>query len=156
MSASGGPPDGTRIVHHGMDKLLIQQNTIPDGQTASPVRERFQRSQPLRRFLFHLICIFRRGGPFIKGHSNITGVIVLLDRGYGMSQSVLAKSAADIFEKLKAILRSLSHRSKSLRCLQVFDEQQWLTVSGYDCRVVRKEKTTRRGGKTKACRIHID
>ena len=49
MGASGGPPDRTRIVHHGTDELLIQQNTIPDGKTASPVQERSQRSQSLCR-----------------------------------------------------------------------------------------------------------
>jgi hypothetical protein len=37
MGASGGPSNGTRIVHHGMDELLIQQNTIPVGKTTSPV-----------------------------------------------------------------------------------------------------------------------
>jgi len=37
VGASGGPPDGTRIVHHGTDELLLQQNTIPDGETAFPV-----------------------------------------------------------------------------------------------------------------------
>jgi hypothetical protein len=30
MGASGRPPDGTRIFHHGKDELLIQQNTISD------------------------------------------------------------------------------------------------------------------------------
>jgi hypothetical protein len=37
MGASGGPPDGTRVVHHGKDELLTQQNTIPAGENASPV-----------------------------------------------------------------------------------------------------------------------
>jgi len=37
MGASGGPPDGTRVVHHRTDELLIQQNSILDGQSASPV-----------------------------------------------------------------------------------------------------------------------
>jgi hypothetical protein len=36
MGASGRPPDGTRVVYHGMDDLLIEQNSIPDGKTASP------------------------------------------------------------------------------------------------------------------------
>ena len=40
MGASGGPPSGTRIVHHGKDELLVQQNTIPDGETASHIQER--------------------------------------------------------------------------------------------------------------------
>jgi hypothetical protein len=55
MGASGRPPDGTRIVHHGTDGLLIQQNTIPDGKTASPFREMSQHSQSICRFLSHLI-----------------------------------------------------------------------------------------------------
>jgi hypothetical protein len=29
MGASGGPPNGARVVHHRTDELLIQQNTIP-------------------------------------------------------------------------------------------------------------------------------
>jgi hypothetical protein len=37
IGARGGPPGGTREVHHGPDELLIQQNTIPDGETASSV-----------------------------------------------------------------------------------------------------------------------
>ena len=40
MGASGGPPNGARIVHHRTDELLIQQNTIPDGEAASPVQVR--------------------------------------------------------------------------------------------------------------------
>jgi hypothetical protein len=31
MSASGGPPDGGRVVHHWTEELLKQQNTISDG-----------------------------------------------------------------------------------------------------------------------------
>jgi hypothetical protein len=49
--ASGGPPNGTRVVHHGTDELLIQQNTIPDGETTSPIQEKSQRPQSLCRFL---------------------------------------------------------------------------------------------------------
>ena len=45
MGASGGPPNGTRIVCHGTDELLIQQSTISDGETTSAIQERSQRSQ---------------------------------------------------------------------------------------------------------------
>jgi hypothetical protein len=37
LGSNGGPPDGARAVHHGMDELLVQQNSIPDGETTSPV-----------------------------------------------------------------------------------------------------------------------
>ena len=60
MGTSGGPSNGTRIVHHGTDELLIQQNTIPDGKTAS-IQEGAQRCQPLRHSLSHLIDIYRSG-----------------------------------------------------------------------------------------------
>jgi hypothetical protein len=30
IGASGGTPNGTGIIHHVRDELLIQQNTIPD------------------------------------------------------------------------------------------------------------------------------
>jgi hypothetical protein len=44
MGAIGGPPEGVSVVHYGTDELLIQQNTIPDGEAASPVYERSQLS----------------------------------------------------------------------------------------------------------------
>jgi hypothetical protein len=31
MGVSGRPPYGTHVVHHWMDELLIQQDSIPDG-----------------------------------------------------------------------------------------------------------------------------
>ena len=40
MGACGGPLNGARIVHHRTDEVLMQQNTIPDRETAYPVDER--------------------------------------------------------------------------------------------------------------------
>jgi hypothetical protein len=37
VAANCAPPDGTRTVHHWADELLIQQNSVPDGEAASPV-----------------------------------------------------------------------------------------------------------------------
>jgi hypothetical protein len=37
MGASIWSPNGTRVVHHGTDELLIQQNTIHDEEIALPV-----------------------------------------------------------------------------------------------------------------------
>jgi hypothetical protein len=37
MGAGSGRSDGARVVHDGTDELLIQQNTISDGKTASPI-----------------------------------------------------------------------------------------------------------------------
>ena len=73
MGASDEPPNGTRIVHHEADELLIQHNIISDGETASPVQERFQHSQSLCRFLSHLTSMFQRDEPFIKGHPQDNG-----------------------------------------------------------------------------------
>jgi hypothetical protein len=52
----------------GLDELLIQQNTIPDGETVSPVQERPRCTQSLSRILSHLLDMFRPGEPFIKGY----------------------------------------------------------------------------------------
>jgi hypothetical protein len=79
MGASGGSQNGTCIVHHGTDEMLIQQNTIPDGETASPVQERPQYTQSLGRFLSHLLDMFRPSELFIKGYPKITGFIDPLD-----------------------------------------------------------------------------
>jgi hypothetical protein len=71
MGASGGPPDGTHVVLHWTDELLVQQNTITDGQTTSPVCESSQDSQTMCGFLSHLINMSRPGEPFIKGYPKI-------------------------------------------------------------------------------------
>jgi hypothetical protein len=51
VAVSGAPPDGARTVHHWADELLIQQNSISDGEAASPVKERAKHTQSLRGFL---------------------------------------------------------------------------------------------------------
>jgi len=79
IGVCGYPPNGTRIVHHGTDELLIQKNTIPDGETAPPVKERSKRYQSLCRFLPHLVDMLRTVEPFIKGNSKITGDVDPLD-----------------------------------------------------------------------------
>jgi len=55
MGASGGPPDWACIIHHRVEDLLVQQNTIPDGQNTPPVQVRSQHYQTLYHFLSHLI-----------------------------------------------------------------------------------------------------
>lgn len=37
LGENGGPPDRARVVHHGTDKLIVQQNSILGGKTISPV-----------------------------------------------------------------------------------------------------------------------
>lgn len=37
MGATDGSPGRACVVHHRMDELLVQQNSITDGQTTSPV-----------------------------------------------------------------------------------------------------------------------
>ena len=37
VGVSGGLPDGACVVRHRIDELLVQHNTIPDGETTSPV-----------------------------------------------------------------------------------------------------------------------
>jgi hypothetical protein len=37
MGVSGGLPGRAGVVHHTMDELLVQQNTIPDEETITSV-----------------------------------------------------------------------------------------------------------------------
>ena len=114
---------GTRIVHHGTDELLIKQNTIPDGETASPVQERSKRSQSLCRFLPHLVDMLRPVEPFIKGNSKISDDVDPLDwlseelycSGVLDTPTSLVEKHRELFETLMAILHALNHRSRSLR-----------------------------------------
>jgi hypothetical protein len=48
VAAGSSPPNGARIVHHGPYELLIQQNSVPDGQTSSPAKERAKQTQENR------------------------------------------------------------------------------------------------------------
>jgi hypothetical protein len=51
VAARGAPPDGESIVHDWADELLLQQNSVCDGQTTSRVRERAERSPSLGGFV---------------------------------------------------------------------------------------------------------
>jgi hypothetical protein len=51
VAASCAPPNGSRIVHHWEDELLIQLNSIPDGEAASPVWKTAKHTQLLGGFL---------------------------------------------------------------------------------------------------------
>jgi hypothetical protein len=39
MAAGSGLPRGARIIHRGADELLIQQNSVPDGEITLPIQE---------------------------------------------------------------------------------------------------------------------
>jgi hypothetical protein len=54
MGVSGIPPERVRVVHHWTDELLINQDSVPDGQTARLLWEKTQQSQFLISFL-HLV-----------------------------------------------------------------------------------------------------
>jgi hypothetical protein len=44
-AAGTGQPDRTRVIHHRTDKLLVEQQTVSDGQAASPVKQWAKHSQ---------------------------------------------------------------------------------------------------------------
>jgi hypothetical protein len=67
MVANGGPPEGARVVYQRTDEVLVQQNTIPEGETTS------QHSQSLYHFPPHLIDVRRPGKPRSKVHPQDKG-----------------------------------------------------------------------------------
>jgi len=56
----------SRIIHHGEDELLIQRDSVPDGQTTSSVQDGTQHTHPLSSFLPDLIDVGRPGEPCIS------------------------------------------------------------------------------------------
>ena len=79
MGAGSGPPDGTRIIHHGAEELLVEQDPVPQGQITLPVQERTKHTHPLSSFLSHLIDVRRPGESWIQGHPQITSCFDTFD-----------------------------------------------------------------------------
>jgi len=65
MGAGSGPPRGTRIIHHGADELLIELDSVPDGEIILPIQEGTQHAHPLSSFLSNLFDVRRPGESFI-------------------------------------------------------------------------------------------
>jgi hypothetical protein len=57
MGAGSGPPRGIRIVNHGADELLIQQDSVPDGEITLPIQEGTHHTHQLSSFLADLIDV---------------------------------------------------------------------------------------------------
>jgi len=148
MGVCGYPPNGTRIDHHRTDELLIQQNTILDGEIASPLQERSKRSQSLCRFLPYLVDMLRPVEPFIKGNSKITEDVDPLD---WLPEELYCSGVLDtpngLGEKHSGALRVIDGDSPLTQppfeaaeiSLQLFDEERWLKRRGYVGRTVRIE-----------------
>jgi hypothetical protein len=64
MGAGSGPSRGTRVIHHGADELLIQQNSIPVREITLPIQEGTKHAHPLSSFLSNLIDTTRPGESF--------------------------------------------------------------------------------------------
>ena len=154
MGASSGPPDWACIIHHRMEDLLVQQNTIPDGQNTPPVQVRSQHYQTLYHFLSPLISMSWPGKPCIKGNPKITGGIDPVDwppEGLSCSgfQDVLT-GLSKIHWWPSSILSAttLGHWDISPGIWwAVLADRTWLWWS---CRLCRD--TVRCGRKAKACR----
>jgi len=65
MGAGSGPPRGARVIHHGADELLMEQNSVPDGEITLPIQEETQHTHPLSSCLSDLIDVRRPGKSFI-------------------------------------------------------------------------------------------
>ena len=51
------PPDGTSIIHHGMDELPIEQNTFTFRNAIPPVEDTNQHPQPLEGSFPNLVVM---------------------------------------------------------------------------------------------------
>ena len=75
VCAGSGTPGGARIIHQGADELLVEQNSVPDGEITPPVQERTQQAHPLSSSPAHLSDLRRPGKLFVQGHPQITNGI---------------------------------------------------------------------------------
>ena len=75
LDSCSEPSDGASIVDHGTNELLIEQNTVPDGQAVPSVQETVQHPQPLEGLLSYLVVVGRPSQPHIKGHTQIASSI---------------------------------------------------------------------------------
>jgi len=65
MGAGSGPPRGERVTQLGADELLIQQDSLSDGEITLPIQEGNQGTYLLSSFLSDLIDVRRGGESFI-------------------------------------------------------------------------------------------
>jgi hypothetical protein len=60
VAASSVPPDGTCMIYHRTDELLVEQHTVSDRQSASHVKKRAKHAHSLSCFSSCLIGVYRR------------------------------------------------------------------------------------------------
>jgi hypothetical protein len=77
--------DRTCVTHHRTEELLVEQETVSDGQADSPVNEGAKHAQSLSRLLSYLVDMRRPGKPSIKGHPKIP---CCLDPLYWLSEKL--------------------------------------------------------------------
>jgi hypothetical protein len=65
MGAGNGPPGGARVVHHGADELLVQQDSAPDGELTPSVQDWTQHAHPLSISPADLFDVRRPGESFV-------------------------------------------------------------------------------------------
>jgi len=55
MRVGSGTPHGARVIHQGVDELLMQQDSVPDREITLPIQEGTQHTYPLSSSLPGLI-----------------------------------------------------------------------------------------------------
>jgi hypothetical protein len=68
LGAGSGPPDGARVVHHGVNELLVRQDSVPGEEFTPPVQEGIHQTHPLGSSPADLIDERRPGESFVWGH----------------------------------------------------------------------------------------
>jgi hypothetical protein len=146
MAAGTGPPDGTCIIHHRTDELLVKKHIISDGQATSPVKERTKYAQYLSCLFSSLVDMCRPGHLCIKGHPNIS---CCFDQLYWLSEKMdwsgLLDASRSLNREHSGALWEVDGNPpvphpvlKSTEIsLQIPDEKRWTEGRGYESRVVR-------------------
>ena len=65
------PPNWASVIHHGTYELLIQRQSVPDGETAAPIQKRTEYPESLGCSSSNLVYVSSPGKSLIKGDPEI-------------------------------------------------------------------------------------
>ena len=67
----------TSVIHYGTYELLIQRQSVPDGETAAPIQKRTEYPESLGCSSSNLVYVSSPGKSLIKGDPEIFDMLIL-------------------------------------------------------------------------------
>jgi len=71
MAVGSMPPNWANVIHHGTYELLVQRQSVPDGETAAPIQKRTEYPESLGRSSSNLVYVSSPSKSLIKSDLEI-------------------------------------------------------------------------------------